>query len=56
MQSDFEASSLKQAKQTLSKELEMAERIHALQKSHQKEKAKKPSLWQQITGFFRRLF
>ena len=56
MQNDFEPLNIKQAKNILLKDLEVAEHIHSIQKEQQKIFVKKISLWNRIKNFFRRRF
>jgi len=56
MQSDFEAKEIKNAKEGLLKDLQMAEHTHAILKERQIELARKPTLWEQVKGFFNRFF
>jgi len=53
MQNDFEPRNIKQAKNILLKDLEVAEHIHTMQKEQQKAAIKKTSLWNRIKSFFR---
>ncbi len=56
MQNNFEARQIKNAKEALLKDLEIAEHNHAMQKERQIELARKPTLWEQVKGFFNRIF
>jgi len=56
MQNDFEPRNIKQAKNILLKDLEVAAHIHSLQKEQQRIFVKKTSLWNRIKHFFRRRF
>ena len=56
MQNDFEARHIKNAKEVLLKDLQIAEHNHAMQKERQIELVRKPTLWEQVKGFFNRFF
>ena len=56
MQNNFEARHIKNAKEGLLKDLEIAEHNHATQKERLIELARKPSLWEAFKGFFNRFF
>ena len=47
---------MREAKEILSKDLQMAEHIHLVQKEHQKLLLKKPSLLKQLKVLFNRYF
>jgi len=52
MQSDFEAKHIKNAKELLSQDLNIAKHHLNNYKEIQKEPSKKPSLWEKIRRFF----
>ena len=56
MQNDFEARHIKNAKEGLLKDLEIAEQNHTMQKERQIELARKATLWEQVKGLFNRFF
>jgi hypothetical protein len=56
MQNDFDPLNIKQAKNILLKDLEVAEHIHTMQKEQQKAAIKKTSLWNRIKSFFLKRF